>query len=111
MKSLFPLRIFTLLGVGYFTLHLLSIFKHMTWIYITYEILFVGYILAGSLTKSFLKQSALLHIGLTFLYIYELFIVRRLPFFNSLSALVLYPAIHHLIGFGVVSLRKYFSMK
>ena len=111
MKSLFPHRLFSLLGVGYFTLHILSIYKHMMWIYITYEILFVGYILAGSLSKPFLKQSALLHIGLTFLYIYELFIVRRLPIFNSLSALVLYPAIHYLIGLGVVSLRKSFSMK
>ena len=105
MKSYFPKTIHTLVGLLYFALHLSSIYIHIKWIYLAYELLFILYIIFGSQfsiqsnsTREAVTQSAILHSILTLFYIPELFITRGLTLTNPLAALALYPLLHWLIS-------------
>ena len=105
MKSYFPKTIHTLVGLLYFALHLSSIYIHIKWIYLAYELLFILYIIFGSQfsiqsnsTREAVTQSAILHSILTLFYIPELFITRGLSMTNPLAALALYPLLHYVVS-------------
>jgi len=105
MKTIFPIQLHTILGLCYFILHLSSIYVHQAWIYLTYEALFLGYMLLGTGKEKFLLQAGILHTTLTALYIPELFYARGVAFSNPLAALVFYPAAHYLIIISVDLIR------
>lgn len=109
MKTINPTSKYTFIGLGYFALHLSSIYVHQAWIYLAYEMLFIAYLFLGMGKKKFLFQAGILHVLLTVFYIPELFYTRGLSLSNPLAALVFYPAAHFLlliIVAGISNKRK-----
>lgn len=105
MKKLFPKTAVTALSLLYFFVHGISLVLHNKYIYLVYEIIFLGYLLAGGAqalrTKKWnelIKQSAILHFVLTVLYAMTLFFFYNISIKSPQTLLLLYPLGHFLIS-------------
>lgn len=99
----YPAHLYLL--IGYFAINSSSLVIHESYIYATYELLFLLHLILGSVyayktkdTKSLIKQSLIAHLVLFLLYSIALFYHHDLTF-NSLQALlVLFPIGHFIIS-------------
>ncbi len=102
--------------LGYFLVNSFSLIIHESYVYATYELLFLLYLILGSVyayktkdSKSLIKQSLIAHIFLIVMYTISLFYVHNLGIQDPQSLLVLFPLGHFVISillFFLFGLKK-----
>jgi len=99
--KIFTKSIHSYVIIAYFLIHSCSVFVHYWPIYLVYELLFVLVLITG--VKNILKvktigvlvsQSLFIHVLLTILYLYGVFLIQGVRFSDPIAGVVFYPLIH-----------------